>query len=108
MKASEALIIAGMMTVTFLTRYSFFALGEKLVFPPVIRRALTYVPPAVLTAIVFPMVFLPDGATWYIDWRNAWLAGAIASGLVSWRTRKLLAAIAAGMAVYVLWRILFP
>lgn len=107
MSATEVAIIVGMMAVTFLTRYSFFALGERLVFPPLVKRALKYVPPAVLTAIVFPMVFLPDGKTWNIDWHNAWLAGALASGVLSWRFKNLLAAIGGGMCVYVLWRILF-
>jgi branched-subunit amino acid transport protein len=106
LSADEFVLIAGMTAVTFLIRYSFFALGERLAFPPIVRKALKYVPPAVLTAIVLPMVLIPGGKTWNLDWRNAWLAGAVASGLLSWRFKNLLAAIAGGMIVYVLWKVL--
>ncbi len=107
MTANELILIAGMTAVTFAIRYSFFALGERLVFPPLAKKALKYVPPAVLSAIVLPMVFLPDGKTWGIDWHNAWLAGALASGIISWRFKNLLAAIGGGMFVYVIWKIFF-
>ncbi|QDQ24879.1 AzlD domain-containing protein [Chitinimonas arctica] len=104
MSADEWAIIAGMMAVTFLIRYSFFALGDRIQFPPLVKRALRYVPVAVLTAITVPMVLLPDGQHWQLDVRNAWLLGALASGLIAWRYNKLLAAIGGGMAVFFLWR----
>jgi branched-subunit amino acid transport protein len=100
MTARELALIAGMTAVTFLIRYSFFALGEHLRFPPVVRRALRYVPVAVLTAIVVPMVLLPDGHHWQLTWRNPWLLGALASGLVAWFYNHLLAAISGGLVVY--------
>lgn len=107
MSQSEILLILGMTAVTFLIRYSFFALGDHVQFPPLVKRALRYVPVAVLTAIVVPMVLLPDGEHWQLDWRNAWLVGALASGLIAWRFRQLLAAIVGGMAIFFAWRLLF-
>jgi len=104
MNRHEVALIAGMTAVTFLVRYAFFALGERVAFPPLARRALRYVPAAVLTAIVVPMVLLPDGAHWQLDWRNAWLLGALATGLIAWRFNHLLAAIGGGMAVFFLFR----
>jgi len=100
----EIILIAGMTAVTFLVRYAFFALGERLTFPPVVQRALRYVPVAVLTAIVVPMVLLPDGAHWQLSWRNAWLVGAAATGLIAWRWNHLLGSIGGGMAVFFLYR----
>lgn len=103
-RAHEALTIAGMAVVTFLIRYVFFAFGERLRFPPLVRRALAYVPIAVLTAITVPMVLLPDGAHWNLSWRNAWLVGALVSAAIVWKTRNLLAAIGIGMAVFLAWQ----
>lgn len=104
MSAREAALILGMSAVTFLVRYAFFALGERLAFPPLIHRALRFVPVAVLTAITVPMVLLPDGAHWQFTWRNAWLLGALATGLIAWRFKHLLGSIAGGMVVYFLFR----
>jgi branched-subunit amino acid transport protein len=102
----ELILIAGMTAVTFLVRYAFFALGERVAFPPLVQRALRYVPVAVLTAIVVPMVLLPDGSHWQLGWRNAWLLGALATGVIAWRFNHLLAAIGGGMVVFFLHRII--
>ncbi len=107
MTASEIALIAGMAAVTFAIRYSFFALGDRIAFPPVIKRALRFVPAAVLTAICVPMTLLPDGHHWQIDWRNAWLIGALVSGVIAWRRGPLLLAVGASMAVYLAWRMAF-
>lgn len=82
MTGRELLLIAGMAAMTFPVRYAFFALGDRVTFPPLVQRALAFVPVAVLTAIVVPMVLLPDGAHWQLSWRNPWLVGAAVSGLI--------------------------
>ncbi len=104
MSAALWAVIGGMAAVTFAIRYALFGLGSRLRFPPRVRQALRHVPVAVLTAIVAPMVLLPDGRHWDLSWRNPWLAGALASALLVMGTRRLLAAIAGGLAVYLLWR----
>jgi branched-subunit amino acid transport protein len=104
MSARELILIAGMTAVTFLVRFTFFALGDRVAFPPLVQRALRYVPVAVLTAIIVPMVLLPDGAHWQLTWRNAWLLGTLATGLVAWRFNHLLASISVGMLVFSLFR----
>ena len=97
-------VIVGMAAVTFGVRLALFALGERVRFTPRLRRALAYVPVAVLSAITVPMVLLPDGSHWQLSWRNPWLAGALVSGVLALRMRSLLAAIVGGMVVYLLWR----
>jgi branched-subunit amino acid transport protein len=106
MSGRELILILGMTAVTFLVRYAFFALGDRVAFPPLVQRALRFVPVAVLTAIVVPMVLLPDGVHWQLTWRNAWLLGALATGLIAWRFNHLLAAIGGGMAVFFLFRLI--
>ncbi len=104
MSGHELALIIGMTAVTFLVRYAFFALGERLAFPPLAHRALRYVPVAVLTAIIVPMVLLPDGTHWQLTWHNAWLLGALVTGVIAWRFNHLLASIAGGMLVFFLFR----
>lgn len=106
MTQREISVIAGMMAVTFGVRYLLFGLGGRAELPPLVKRALRYVPVAVLTAIIVPMLLLPDGH-WQLNWHNAYLAGGIATGVIAWRWRHLLGSIAGGMAVFVLWRWMF-
>jgi branched-subunit amino acid transport protein len=106
MSGRELALILGMTTVTFLIRYAFFALGDRLAFPPLAHRALRFVPVAVLTAIIVPMVLLPDGAHWQLSWHNAWLLGAVVTGLIAWRFNHLLASITGGMLVFFLYRLI--
>jgi branched-subunit amino acid transport protein len=104
MTQREISAIAGMTAVTFAIRYVLFGLGGRVDLPALIKRALHYVPVAVLTAIIVPMLLLPDGTHWQLSWRNAYLVGGIATGLIAWRWRHLLGPIAGGMAVFLLWR----
>jgi branched-subunit amino acid transport protein len=100
----ELAVIVAMAAITFAVRYSFFALPPGTTFSPWVGRMLAYVPVAVLTAIVVPMVLIPDGEHWSLTWRNAWLAGALASGVIAWRYGRLLVAIVVGFAVFFAWR----
>jgi branched-subunit amino acid transport protein len=93
-----ALVAAGL--VTYLTRLSFIALLGRFELPPLAARALRFVPPAVLSAIILPELVLKGGEL-DLGWHNArLLAGAVAA-LVAWRTRNVLLTIAVGMAA--LW-----
>ncbi len=53
------MLLAGL--VTFIIRLSFIWIIGHRSIPPLLQRALRLVPPAVLTAIIFPEVFLPSG-----------------------------------------------
>jgi len=90
--------IVAMGVVTWALRASFVMLGDA-GLPPLLRRALTYVPQAVLAALVAPALFAPSGAAFGpVDVRL--LAGALAL-VVAWRTKHVLPTLAAGMGV--LW-----
>lgn len=93
-----ALAVAGL--VTFGIRLSFIALLGKVELPPALTRALRFVPPAVLSAIILPEMLVRDGA---VDLHpgNVRLLAGVAAALVAWRTRNVLLTIAVGMAV--LW-----
>jgi len=96
------LLIIGMLVITFLIRYSFFA-WPNLRFPCLAEQGLHYVPVAVLTAIVAPGMLMPEGE-WALRWDNAYLlAGLLAILIAAW-SRNLLATIAGGLLVFFLLR----
>ena len=43
--------------ITYLTRFSMIALIKKEMFNDRIRQVLSYVPPAIFPAIIFPAIF---------------------------------------------------
>ena len=60
------------------------------------RRALHYVPPAVLSAIIFPELFLHEGMM-NLSLENHRLFAGLAAVLVAWFSRNTLITILAGM-----------
>ena len=94
------LAIGGVALVTFLLRASFVVFADPHRFPVRFRQALTYVPPAVLAAIVVPGLLIHEGIIDLTLANPRWIAGALAI-LVAARTRNMVAAIAAGMTA--LW-----
>ena len=84
--------------ITFGMRFSLiYLLAEgRFELPETIRRALHYVPPAVLSAIVFPELFLPTG-TLELSLENTRLLAGLIAILVAWFTRNMLITILAGM-----------
>ncbi|MBN1427738.1 MAG: AzlD domain-containing protein [Anaerolineae bacterium] len=98
---NEVILIVGMVAATFLVRYPVLALLGKVSMPEPVLRALRYVPPAVLTAIIVPEVLMPGGQIKIAN--NAYLIAAIVAMLISWRTKSLLLTIILGMATLWLW-----
>jgi branched-subunit amino acid transport protein len=101
---NEALFITGMALVTIAARYPVLALVGKIPLPDSILRALKYVPPAVLTAIIVPaMVFTPDGS---LDLRltNSYLVAGIMTAVIAWRSKNLLLTIILGMGSLWIWQ----
>lgn len=85
-----ALIILGMFVVTFGVRFVLFARADKVVMPAFIEKALKFVPVAVLTSIITPMILMPDRHM-DLSLSNPWLLGALAAFIVGiWRQQQLL------------------
>ena len=94
------LAILGAGAVTFALRFSFIALLGRIEVPPSLERALRFVPAAVLTAVVIPLLLLDDGALNVSPGNERLLAGLVAV-LISWRTRSVLLTLVGGMTA--LW-----
>jgi branched-subunit amino acid transport protein len=97
---STWIAIFGVAAATFLLRASFIVFVDPHRFPHWFRRALAYVPPTVLAAIVVPGLLLPAGTLDVTLANPRWIAGLVAIA-VGVATRSALGAIASGMAA--LW-----
>lgn len=98
-------IIFGMFVVTFGVRFVLFARAHKVVVPDWLERALKFVPVAVLTAIITPMVFVLNGQL-TLSLGNPWLWGAVAAFAIGiWRQQQLLT-ISVGVLVFFLGKYL--
>jgi branched-subunit amino acid transport protein len=94
------LTIIGVALATFLLRASFMVFADPQRFPHRFRQALTFVPPAVLAAIVVPGLLFHEGVIDLTTANPRWIAGAIAILVGAW-VRNAMAAIGSGMVA--LW-----
>ncbi len=101
---NEAVLIGGMALVTFAVRYPMLALLSRIPLPAPVLRALRFVLPAVLTAIIVPAVLLSPDKRLDIHYTNSYLMAALVSVLVAWRSKNLLLTIVLGMLVLWGWR----
>jgi branched-subunit amino acid transport protein len=89
--------------LTFGIRFSFIYLFGKFHIPETVRKALHYVPPAVLSALVFPELFLRDG-TLDLSLGNVRLLAGLVAVLVAWYSRNTLLTIVVGMLALILFQ----
>ncbi|MBN8635393.1 MAG: AzlD domain-containing protein [Anaerolineae bacterium] len=103
---NEVLLVAGMALVTFLIRYPLLELVGKIELPARLFKALRYVPPAVLAAIIVPSVIMPKGEI-ALSPANPFLVAGIVSALVAWRSKNLLLTVVIGMITLLAYRAIF-
>ena len=83
--------------ITFGMRFSLIYLFGKFEIPNTMRRALHYVPPAVLSAIIFPEIFLSNSVL-DISFSNPRLVAGLLAIATAWFSRNTLLTILVGMA----------
>lgn len=82
--------------LTFAIRFVLIYLFGRFEIPETMRKALHYVPPAVLSAIIFPELLIRDGVLSLSLDNYRMLAGLVAI-FVAWFSRNILITILAGM-----------
>ena len=97
-------LVGAMALVTFLIRYILLPLSGRIRFSAGMQRALGYVPPAVITAIVVPFALIPDGRHLQISLANPYLIGAGLTLAIGWFSKHLLLTIVGGMVCFWAWR----
>jgi len=87
-------VILAVGALNYASRLSFIAFFARRSMPPLLARALRYVPPAMLMALIVPMVVAPGAG---IETMNPRIPAAMIAGVVAWWTRSSLKTMTAGM-----------
>lgn len=98
------MILGGL--ITFGMRFSLIYLFGRFQVPETMRRALHYVPPAVLSAIIFPELLLHNNHL-YLSFNNYRLVAGIIAVLVAWFSKNTLITIIVGMIVLIFLSTIF-
>lgn len=89
------IIISGLLT--FAIRLSFIEMHNRYEMPEGVRLALRFVPVVVLSAIIFPEIFVQGGNV-ALSIENPRLIAGVLAAIIAWRTRNAILTIAIGMA----------
>lgn len=95
------LAILAMAALVFFSRYVFLEPKLPLRLAPQLQAILNYSGPAVLTAILAPIVFAPEGELW-ISPINPYLLSAILAGLIIYKTHNVLLTTVLSMVVFLI------
>lgn len=95
------LVIVLVGALNYASRLSFIALFARRSMPPLLARALKYVPAAMLTALILPMIVDFKGSP--ADFATPRVAAALIASAVAFYTRSTLKTLGTGMAA--LWLI---
>jgi branched-subunit amino acid transport protein len=98
-------VIVAVGAINYASRLSFIAFFARRTMPPLLARALRYVPPAMLMALIVPMVITPATG---IETINPRIPAAVIAGIVAWWSRSTLKTMFAGMASLWLLQSLLP
>jgi branched-subunit amino acid transport protein len=98
MREEMLAIIFGMAVVTFLPRFLPMAFLARWVIPERVKMGLGYIPAAILSAIVFPILFFNGRGEVVIQPHS--LLSAIPVFIFSWRLKRLWVSVILGMLVY--------
>jgi branched-subunit amino acid transport protein len=93
-------VILAVGLLNYLSRLSFIAVFARRTMPPLLARALKYVPAAMLTALIVPMI-AADPAAGHATAFNPRIVAAAIAGFVAFHSRSSLWTIGTGMAA--LW-----
>lgn len=97
LKLWSVILIVG--ALNYVSRLSFIAIFARRQVPPILARAFRYVPAAMLTALVVPMVVEAPAGAWPLAVPK--IAAALVAGVVAFATHSTLKTLAAGMVT--LW-----
>lgn len=96
-------VIIGMAIANFAVRFIPMVAVSRMELPRPVMRWLSYIPVAVMGAIVAGEVLTPHGQ-YMAPWENPYLLASIPTALVYWKTRSFLGAVVVGMLVFIALR----
>lgn len=95
--------LLGMAVVTYLPRLipAWFLRGREL--PPFLVTWLSYVPVAVLAALLLPSLLIDEGQI-NLSFNNLYLWAAIPAGFVAWKKKSMFGTVIVGMLIVAIIR----
>jgi branched-subunit amino acid transport protein len=99
------LTIVGMAVVTYLPRVLPVWFLSRLTLPSIVISWLSYVPVAVLAAMLFPALLIQEQRI-NLTFDNLFFWAAIPTVVVAWKTRSFFSTVLVGMALVALGRYL--
>ena len=93
LKLWAIILIVG--ALNYASRLSFIVFFSRRSMPPLLARALRFVPAAMLTALIVPMVLVPSGDV--PGAAGPRVLAALVAAAVAFRTRSTLATLSVGM-----------
>ncbi|MCK8485845.1 AzlD domain-containing protein [Paenibacillus sp. MBLB2552] len=91
---------------TYLLRAGSLVLGSRVRWSESTKKWLSFVSPAVLGALIGPLLLLQEGK-WIPLANNSMLFAAIPTMIIAWWSRRLLLTVAAGVVFYAGFHALF-
>jgi branched-subunit amino acid transport protein len=98
MKQENLLLIFGMAIVTFIPRFVPMVFLSRWGIPERIKIGLGYIPAAILSAIVFPILFFDGEGTFAIQ-PQCLLSAALVFAF-AWKVKSLWGSVVLGMLIY--------
>jgi len=101
------MIIIGMMLVTFLPRVIPILLLSGRRIPSIVKRWLSLIAPAILSALLLPGLLLDRSSqATALSFCNLYLFATLPTFFVAWKTKSLFGAVITGIATVALVRML--
>lgn len=94
----KLILILGMALVTYLPRFLPMYVLTRIKIPKLLIDWLSYVPVAVLAALIAPGILTTDHRL-SITWSNTYLLASLPAFFIAWRTRSMLLTVIVGMAL---------
>ena len=91
-------LLLGMGAVTFLPRFLPMAFLTRRVIPEKVRMVFDYMPVAILSAIVFPILFSSNNGNFEVEPR--FLLAAVPVFIFAYRTKNLWGSVVLGMLIF--------
>ncbi|HHY46082.1 MAG TPA: AzlD domain-containing protein [Firmicutes bacterium] len=100
-----ALMLGGMFLVTYASRVLPIMVLSRLRMPQWLLNWLSFVPAAVLTALLAPAILMPDGSgDLILGLNNQYLIASIPTLVMAIRTRNLILSVAVGVVTMAILR----
>src|SRR4030043_306962 len=98
MRVSILILILGMGLVTFIPRFLPMDFLSRRDIPERAKMGLGYIPIAILSAIVFPILFFNEGGK--VEIQPHYLLSAIPVFIFAWKVKNLWGSVLLGMLVF--------